>query len=175
MKNSIDKIHGSALPFAQVASKPRVKRRNLTEMQVFLCPTDERLSGGQGYTTPFWGNPCAVPFHGFEPPGTFESANSKKKRRITMASSNVLPFRRPAPVPSSQLPDICSIAALPDEVISDFIKQMAMDDLRVELFAFLCCLCAHKPILPKPNERFRWLIPGESAIRVPQQKHTMEV
>ncbi len=27
------------------------------------------LSGGQGYTTPFWGNPCAVPFHGFKPPG----------------------------------------------------------------------------------------------------------
>jgi len=89
--------------------------------------------------------------------------------------ATVIPFRKPAPVPSLQLPDICPIDLLPDDVVASYIKVMARDNLRVELFAFLCSLCASDPLLLKPGENFRYLLPHSNAVRVPQLKDLMEV
>jgi hypothetical protein len=88
MKNCIDKISGSAVPVAQVASKPRVNRRNRTESAVFLRPQYERTVGWGWLYNTLWGNPSAVPVHGFEPPGTFESAKFEKNRRHTMQDTS---------------------------------------------------------------------------------------
>jgi len=61
----------------------------------------ERLSGGQGYTIPLWGKPCAVSVHGFEPPGIFENAKFEKHRSlITMQTATNT--RSTAPIPSKE-------------------------------------------------------------------------
>lgn len=89
----LDKHIGSAVFVGQVASKPRVKERNRTEMAVFLRPTDERLSGGQGYTTPFGEILAPFSFTVSNHPAPSKVPPSKKKERHTMFD-----FSRPVDV-----------------------------------------------------------------------------
>ncbi len=87
MQINLDRISGRSLPSTQVALKPRVIGRNLTETQAFLCPTDERLSGVRVIQYLFTGKIRAVSNHGFKTPGNFESAILEEDWRSTMNTS----------------------------------------------------------------------------------------
>jgi hypothetical protein len=109
VKNSIDKIYGSAVSVAQVALKPRVNGRNLTEIQVFLRPQYERTVGCGANTTPSLnqisnlikkGNIPAVSIDGFKTPGNLESVILEQQWRSTMST--------PLPVCPHELLSGCS-------------------------------------------------------------------
>ena len=89
MKN-IDNHTRSAVFVGQVASKPRVNGQDRTELRYFCAHSLKGLSGGQGNTIPVREIPWAVSVHGFEPPGTFESATFENERRYTMQTVNVV-------------------------------------------------------------------------------------
>src|SRR5919109_1425783 len=84
MLKTVDKITGSALSCAQVASKPRVNERDRTELRYFCADSMKGLSGGRVIQYLIRGNIRAVLVDGFEPPGTFESAIFEKTTRCNM-------------------------------------------------------------------------------------------
>lgn len=109
MKN-LDKINGFALVCGQVASNPRVNERNRTEIAVFLCPTDERLSGVGVIQYLFAGNIPAVLVDGLRHPAALKADQLKKQRGITMHD-----FTRPV--------DVIYECAYKIAFLSDFFSQ----------------------------------------------------
>ena len=81
---TIDNHSGSAVFVGQVASNPRVNGRNRTEIAVFLCPTDERLSGVGVIQYLFAGNIPAVSIDGLRHPAALKADQLKKQWRPTM-------------------------------------------------------------------------------------------
>jgi len=88
--------------------------------------------------------------------------------------SNVLPFRRPAPAPSPQLPESFHIAALPDDIVEGYIQLMVLERRHEELFAFLSCLRTFRPLIQKKEFSYMVRIPQPRADE-PSKQHTMEV
>lgn len=84
MQNTLDKHTGSAVFVGQVALNPRVLRRNLTEIQVFLRPQYERTVGCGGNTTPACREYPRRSLARFKTPGSLDTAKLEKLRRTTM-------------------------------------------------------------------------------------------
>ena len=95
-KIKLDNKTSSALACGQVASNPRVTRRNLAETQVFLCPQYERTVGcAWGIQHSVRGNTHRRFLSRLEAPGSHSKADhSKIDRRFTMSTPSVHPHDR---------------------------------------------------------------------------------
>ena len=84
IQKKLDNKTSSVLACGQVAFNPRVNWWNLTETQVFLCPTDERTVGCGGNTIPACRENPRRSSSRLKTPGDLQIATLQKNWRSTM-------------------------------------------------------------------------------------------